>query len=175
MGALLSQLFCFPTSPGHSFLTPDFSFSSLCSPGAHILAPWASDTASSAVPSCSLSSPARKLFWHDPGTLVPLPLTKTALLSFFFLIQHRRRPKWGTTVMSSTFFPDASSEFQSSEEYTESRWLTAWLLRKRTQLHPSSNASFQQVVECRVAHSVALFRWEKSERVYYHPFQFRNT
>lgn len=31
MGALPSQLFCFPTSPGHSFLTPDFSFSSVCS------------------------------------------------------------------------------------------------------------------------------------------------
>lgn len=31
MGALPSQLFCFPTSPGHSFLTPDFSFSLVCS------------------------------------------------------------------------------------------------------------------------------------------------
>lgn len=86
MGALLPQLFCFPTSPGHSFLTPDFSFSSLCSPGAHILAPWVSDTTTSALPSCSPSSPALKLCWHDPGILVPLPLTKTALLSFSFSI-----------------------------------------------------------------------------------------
>lgn len=82
MGALPSQLFCFPTSPGHSFLTPDFSFSSVCFLRPCILAPWAFYTASSALPGCSCSSPACKLCWQDPGTLVALPLIKAALLSF---------------------------------------------------------------------------------------------
>lgn len=82
MGTLPSQLFSFPTSPGHSFLTPDFSFSSVCSLRACILAPWAFYTASSALPGCSCSSPACKLCWQDPGTLVGLPLIKIPLLSF---------------------------------------------------------------------------------------------
>lgn len=169
MGALLSQLFCFPTSPGHSFLTPDFSFPSICSLRACILAPWVFDTASSALPSCSLPSPACKLCWHDPGLLVALPWTKAALCSFLVFLWHKRRPKWGISARSSTFFSAASSEFQIFLKNMLSRWLPAWLQRRRTWLHPSFKAGFQQVVERRAfytAHSVALFRLEKSVRVY---------
>lgn len=82
MGALPSQMFCFPTSPDHSFLTPDFSFSPVRSLRACILAPWVFYPASSALPGCSCSFPVCKLYWQDPATLVALPLIKEALLSF---------------------------------------------------------------------------------------------
>lgn len=156
MGALLSQLFCFPTSLGHFFLTPDFSFTSLCSLRACILAPWVLDTASPALPSCSLPSPACKLCWHYPDLLVALPWTKASLLSFLVFLWHKRRPKWGISVMSSTFFPAVSSEFQSLLKNMVSRWLPAPLQRRRIQLHPSFKAAFQQVVEHRAFYAALI-------------------
>lgn len=81
MGAPPSQLFCYPASPGHSFLTHDFSFFSVCSLRACILAPWMFNNASSAPPGCFCSSPACNL-WQDPGTLIDLLLVKAFLFSF---------------------------------------------------------------------------------------------
>lgn len=83
MGVLPSQLFCFPASPGHSFLTPDFSspqcalwehhslgisHHQLCSP--YLLPP----------------SPASKLCWQDPGTLMALTLKKQPSSPFLLLL-----------------------------------------------------------------------------------------
>jgi len=142
MGALLSQMFCFPTSPGHSFLTPDFSFSSVCSLGACILAPWMFYTASSALPGCFCSSLACKLCWQDPGMLVALPLIKTALLPF--------SSSYGTGGCPSEAYlwcPPPSSQLlhHNFNVFLRKvcRWLPEWPQRRRTWLHLSFEASFQ--------------------------------
>lgn len=59
-----------------------FFFSSDSTLKAYILTPWVFYTASSALPGCSCPSPACKLCWRDPGTLVALPLIEVSLLSF---------------------------------------------------------------------------------------------
>lgn len=126
MGAPPSQLFCFLASPGHSFLTPDFSFSSFCPLRACILVPWIFNTASSVLPGCFCCSPACNL-WRDPGTLIALLLIKALLFPF-----SSSYGIWGCPSGVLHVLPCCFIMVQDLLKKTVSRWLPEWLWRRRT-------------------------------------------
>lgn len=68
---------------------------------------------------------------------------------FFFFLWHRVMPKWGISVVSSTFFPAASSQFLGLLKKTVSRWLLEYLQRRRIWLRLSFEDNFQQGVMTR--------------------------
>lgn len=140
----LSHPRCFASPLPQAILSWHLIFLSLLSESLH--------PCSLGVLSCQLCSPRLLLLLpclqavltrsrHTGG----FALNKSSSPFLFFCLWHRRMPKRGTSVMSSTFF----SQLQGLLKKTMSRWLPECLQRRRTWLHLSFEASFQQGVVTR--------------------------